>query len=892
MISASGAVNLNFSGEDTVNGLSLDGGATYVAPGTYGSSSSGAANVDDTHFTGTGVINVTTTPVVSLTVALNSSMNPSVYTQPVTLTATVSSTGGGSPSGTVTFEDGSTVLGTGTLNGYGVATFTTNNLAIGSHLLTAVYQTVNSLVLVQTVNTPTDVWSGSTSGVWDIATTTNWTVLGNPAAYQDGNIVQFDDTAIGATAISLNVAVSPQSVTVNNTKNYSFTGTGGIGGVTGISKSGSGSLTLDTVNSYTGATAITNGLVVFGTNSFNSGYGQLLVGDGSGFGVVNISSTNMLSFGGIVSIGGITGDNNDAGVGAIHQVSGTVNSSSSYVELGAGGASAYGSYYLKGGTLNTINSTGVRVGAQGVGVYVQDGGYLNCGRYFAIGTQSANNNQGGIGVATFNAGCANIASGYRVIIGDKPGSTGVLNIGTEAGGDAVVTNLYNNGGNGGIELLDDAAASSGTLNLDSGILQVGGAIYINPPASGIPAINFNGGTLQAGANNINLATNFSSELVGNFAVNLYSRGIVVDSQTNDCYLTADLLPTTGAGVYPAVGALPVTDGGSGYIGAPVVAVSGGSGQGAMAVAGISNGSIVSVSMTCPGQGYQAGDVLDFQFSYGGTANPASDFSYTVQAGDLLANTNGGLTKIGSGVLNLVSQNDSYSGTTTVSNGMLFISGSLTGAGAVNVLGGILAGSGTISGPVTVYSGGAITAGITNPGTLTINNSLTLSPGAVCSVKLDEGAGAQDLLQGITTLTYAGTLEVTNLSGTLAIGDSFQLFNAASYAGSFSAISPATPGPGLVWDTAQLATSGTLGIIAGSTINPNPTNITFSVTGGNLTLSWPQDHTGWTLQMQTNSLATGISNNWVNVAGSTTTNQVAIPASSTQGCVFFRLIYTP
>ncbi|MGH8022041.1 MAG: beta strand repeat-containing protein, partial [Limisphaerales bacterium] len=56
-------------------------------------------------------------------------------------------------------------------------------------------------------------------------------------------------------------------------------------------------------------------------------------------------------------------------------------------------------------------------------------------------------------------------------------------------------------------------------------------------------------------------------------------------------------------------------------------------------------------------------------------------------------------------------------------------------------------------------------------------------------------------------------------------------------------------------------------------NPNPTNIVFSASGGNLTLSWPADHTGWQLQAQTNNLSVGLSTNWVNVSGTTGTNQV-------------------
>jgi hypothetical protein len=74
------------------------------------------------------------------TTVLASSPNPTVFGQPVTFTATVAVVppGIGTPTGTVTFLDGTTTLGTGTLAA-GVATYTTNALAVASHALTAVY---------------------------------------------------------------------------------------------------------------------------------------------------------------------------------------------------------------------------------------------------------------------------------------------------------------------------------------------------------------------------------------------------------------------------------------------------------------------------------------------------------------------------------------------------------------------------------------------------------------------------------------------------------------------------------------------------------------------------------------------------------------------------------
>ena len=75
-------------------------------------------------------------------------------------------------------------------------------------------------------------------------------------------------------------------------------------------------------------------------------------------------------------------------------------------------------------------------------------------------------------------------------------------------------------------------------------------------------------------------------------------------------------------------------------------------------------------------------------------------------------------------------------------------------------------------------------------------------------------------------------------------------------------------------------------------NPNPTNLVFSVSNGQLKLSWPADHTGWQLQAQANPLWVGLNSNWVNFDPSTGTNQVVIPINLTNGAVFYRLIYSP
>ena len=66
---------------------------------------------------------------------------------------------------------------------------------------------------------------------------------------------------------------------------------------------------------------------------------------------------------------------------------------------------------------------------------------------------------------------------------------------------------------------------------------------------------------------------------------------------------------------------------------------------------------------------------------------------------------------------------------------------------------------------------------------------------------------------------------------------------------------------------------------------NPTNITASASSNTLTISWPADHIGWTLQAQTNGLSSG---QWFDLPGSDDVNAVVIPIDPAYPSVFYRL----
>jgi Bacterial Ig-like domain (group 3)/FG-GAP-like repeat len=103
------------------------------------------------------------------TTALISSPSASIFGQAVQLKATVTAVAAPKPTGTVTFKDGATTLGTATLNTSGVATFSTCKLSAGSHSITAIYgggvhyRASTSAKLTQTVTKATTATTLTTS---------------------------------------------------------------------------------------------------------------------------------------------------------------------------------------------------------------------------------------------------------------------------------------------------------------------------------------------------------------------------------------------------------------------------------------------------------------------------------------------------------------------------------------------------------------------------------------------------------------------------------------------------------------------------------------------------------------------------------------------------------
>jgi hypothetical protein len=133
-----------FDGTTTMGIVALDGSghAAYATSSlTVGSHSITASYSGDKNFLGSTSDVLTQVVKANTTTALTSAPNPSSLGQPVTFTAyvTVTPPGSGTPTGNVTFYDGSTAMGTVALDGTGHAAYATAALTIGSHSITASY---------------------------------------------------------------------------------------------------------------------------------------------------------------------------------------------------------------------------------------------------------------------------------------------------------------------------------------------------------------------------------------------------------------------------------------------------------------------------------------------------------------------------------------------------------------------------------------------------------------------------------------------------------------------------------------------------------------------------------------------------------------------------------
>lgn len=366
-----------------------------------------------------------------------------------------------------------------------------SNFAAASRAVTLDTSVAGQLNLVYTGAASASLdWASTSSTAWDVVNSLNWT-NSVPATdrYYQGDLVTFGNGAGLQTSVVLSAAILPGSVTVNSDSsgnNYTFSGVGGIGGSTGLTKSGSSTLTISNANNYSGATVV-NG-------------GKLSIASPAAIG--NSSVTN-----------GLTLDN---GATLVTTQTGTFVNGARVITINSGGATIQNNgtaqFFLDtantltgsgvltinnaGGTLSSAGTGNFRIGAAQTGftgsITVTGGGNLEYGNATATAANAVidigNNGELSIpNLTATNIGTVNINGGTNSIISFANGTAGNLpaTVNLNANATVALRDWYNVGqirsgtisgqitGNGGLTV-NSGTGNGGTLTLTASNSYTGG----------------------------------------------------------------------------------------------------------------------------------------------------------------------------------------------------------------------------------------------------------------------------------------------------------------------------------------------------------------------------------------------------------------------------------
>ncbi len=185
-----------------------------------------------------------------------------------------------------------------------------------------------------------------------------------------------------------------------------------------------------------------------------------------------------------------------------------------------------------------------------------------------------------------------------------------------------------------------------------------------------------------------------------------------------------------------------------------------------------------------------------------------------------------------GSLTLTNVN-TYSGDTTISAGTLYLVGAGSIANSANIgigTGATLDVSGRIDTGLTVGA----TQTLKGNGAFNVVGNLTNNGTIELKVNKSGSTLTADSVNGLSQVAYGGTLKIDLSGDPLVGGESFTLFSATGYSGSFVTITPSSPGPGLAWYKGDLAVNGTLEVLPipmVSSVTKTATNMTVNGSNG-------------------------------------------------------------
>jgi autotransporter-associated beta strand protein len=752
----------------------------------------------------------------------------------------------------------------------------TNFITSGGTLSNSTAGKAIYLVAFSTNHPPTNVvWLGNaTANNWDMITSTNWSINGTGPATNSvaGDSEFFTDMGGINPIVSIPGAVTPGSVTVNSSSNYTFTGTGSIAGTAGLTKTNSGTLIIGTTNTYTGVTTIGGGVLV--VSNLANGLSASSIGAPNVDPSYLVIKNGTLSYAGTnVSIDrGVTFPTNSYGVVQIPNtnvtltLNGTLAGDGTFVKSGPGnviltGANTHGSTVVSNGTLQ-INS---QITALGSGTLAFAGGTVNLNVSLSPATYS-----NPINVMTTGTLISGSSKNNNILSGPWSGSgTLTVSMGNNTTGAFSIGGNMTTNFTGTIRVTDDSVGSfrfygssgSSMATFDMGnstnafLCSKGGGTFNLGALVGGKATTLRGSAGSVGTDTFviggnNLSTAFSGMIEDGIGTGT--------TPTTTCAVS---LVKTGTGTL-------TLDGGMAY----VTSTSDG-------FTWVTNLVASSTNMTYSGSTIISNGVLRLVVpvtltNAANTANTSTPIT--------LASATAVLDGTAMGYSDVQYDSDGV----TVTNIILFTNGvfelapnqSLTGIGTIlasNVL--------------------ADAASLINPGlplgVLTASQNIELAGAVNMNVSATSSPNCSEIVSPNITIDGTATLTVTNLGP--EAGATFKLFSRA-VSGFASVTLPTLTGTNS-WVN-NLAVDGSITLLAEplvmvNTNAPYMTN-TFDSGSGTLTLSWPANgYIGsWHLQSQTNTSSAGLTTNWVDMAGSSATNKVVVTVDKTKGTVFFRLVY--